>query len=105
MGLIIDTFHFFVGEHHVNELEKIGKEKLWLVHINDAIEKPYKELQDSHRLLPCQGFFNLEMFVNKLKEIGYNKWISLELFNEQIWEEDPFKVAKRSMESIKKLFC
>ena len=103
MGLVIDTFHYFVGEHSIEELETIELEKLWLIHINDAIEKPYKELQDSHRVLPCQGFFDLEMFINKLKDIGYNKWISLELFNEQIWDEDPYKVAKEAMESLKRL--
>jgi len=103
MGLIIDTFHYFIGEHSTEELESIELKKLWLIHINDAIEKPYKELQDSHRVLPCQGFFNLEMFVKKLKDIGYDKWLSLELFNEQIWGEDPYKVAKNSMESLLKL--
>jgi len=100
MGLIIDTFHYFVGEHSITELENIELEKLWLIHINDAIEKPLKELQDSHRVLPCQGFFNLEMFVRKLKEIGYNKWLSLELFNEKLWREDPYKVSKDAIESL-----
>ncbi len=103
MGLIIDTFHYFVGEHSIEELESIEPKKLWLIHINDAIEKPYKELQDSHRVLPSQDFFNLEMFIKKLKGIGYDKWLSLELFNEQIWSEDPYKVAKDSIESILKL--
>jgi len=103
MGLIIDTFHFFVGEHSVNELGTIPLDKLWLIHMNDAIEKPFNELQDTHRVLPCHGFFNLEMFVKKLKEIGYDKWLSLELFNEKIWEEDPYKVAEDSIESIRKL--
>ena len=69
IGLIIDTFHYFVGEHSINELNNIELDKLWLIHINDAIEKPFKKLQDSHRVLPCQGFFNLEMFVDKLKTL------------------------------------
>lgn len=103
MGLVIDTFHFFVGEHSINNLEKIPLEKLWLIHVNDAIEKPLKELQDSHRVLPCQGIFNLKMFVEKLKEMGYDKWLSLELFNERMWELDPFKVAEDSMTSLMKL--
>ncbi len=103
MGLVIDTFHYFIGEHSINELENIEINKLWLIHINDAIEKPFKELQDSDRVLPCQGFFNLERFINKLKEIGYDKWLSLELFNEKIWEEDPYKIAIDSMDSLKML--
>ncbi len=103
IGLVIDTFHYFVGEHSINELDKIEPEKLWLIHINDAIEKPFKELQDSNRVLPCKGFFNLEMFVSKLKAIGYNKWISLELFNQKLWEKDPYDVARDSINSLKKL--
>ena len=103
MGLIIDTFHFFISEHSIEELETIELEKLWLIHINDAIEKPFNELQDFHRVLPCQGFFNLEMFVDKLKDIGYDKWLSLELFNEQKWEEDPYKVAEDGITSLKRL--
>ncbi len=69
---------------------------------NDVIEKPFKELQDSNRVLPGQGFFNLEGFFSKLKSIGYDKWISLELFNEQLWQENPNEVAKNSMDSLKK---
>jgi len=103
IGLVIDTFHYFVGEHSINELDEIEPAKLWLIHINDAIEMPFKELKDSNRILPCQGFFNLEMFVNKLKTLGYDKWISLELFNQKLWEEDPYKVANDSMNSLKKL--
>ncbi|MFX1568468.1 MAG: sugar phosphate isomerase/epimerase family protein [Promethearchaeota archaeon] len=103
MGLVIDTFHYFIGGHSIEELESIELKKLWLIHINDAIEKPYEELQDSHRILPGLGFFNLEMFVKKLKDIGYDKWLSLELFNEHIWSEDPYKIAIDSMESIHNL--
>ncbi len=103
MGLVIDTFHYFVGENPLNDLEKIPLDQLWLIHINDAIEKPFNEIQDSHRVLPCQGIFNLEMFIKKLNEIGYSKWLSLELFNEQLWEENPYEVANDALNAIKKI--
>ncbi|MBD3254267.1 MAG: TIM barrel protein [Candidatus Lokiarchaeota archaeon] len=100
VGLVIDTFHFFIGENHLTSLEIIPIEKLWLVHINDAIEKPFQELKDSHRILPCQGFFNLEMFVKKLRKIGYDKWLSIELFNEEYWNEDPELIAQESIDAL-----
>jgi 2-keto-myo-inositol isomerase len=103
MGLVIDTFHFFLGEHSINDLETIPIEKLWLIHINDAIEKPLNELQDYDRVLPQQGFFNLELFVNKIKLIGYDNWLSLELFNEQLWKNDPYIVAQNSISSLARL--
>jgi len=41
------------------------------------------------------------MFVNKLKEIGYNKWLSLELFNEKLWKEEAqYKVSKDILGSL-----
>ncbi|MHA1274154.1 MAG: sugar phosphate isomerase/epimerase family protein [Promethearchaeota archaeon] len=104
MGLVIDTFHYFLGEHSIDDLNKIKLDKLWLVHINDSIEKPLDQLNDGDRVLPSDGFFNLERFIKKLKEKDYNKWLSLELFNEKIWKEDPFQVAKKSMDSLKKFF-
>jgi 2-keto-myo-inositol isomerase len=103
IGLVIDTFHFFIAEHSIMELDKIRPDKIWLIHINDAIEKPFKELEDSHRILPCRGFFNLEIFINKLRQIGYSSWISLELFNKELWKEDPEDLAVKSMDSLNKL--
>jgi 2-keto-myo-inositol isomerase len=38
MGLVIDTFHFFIAEHNINDLDLLDSEDLWLVHINDAIQ-------------------------------------------------------------------
>jgi hypothetical protein len=43
------------------------------------------------------------MFIKKLKSIGYDRWMSLELFNQKLWEEDPYKVANDSMNSLKTL--
>lgn len=103
MGLVIDTFHFFVGEHAIGELDSVELEKLWLIHINDSIKRPINELQDSHRVLPGQGFFSLDLFIQKLKQIGYDKWISLELFNEKLWQEEPYRIAKESMEALRKI--
>ncbi len=104
IGLIIDTFHYFVGNHSINDLDSIPLDKLWLIHINDAIKKPFNELEDSNRVIPSQGFFNLEEFIQKLKEIGYNGWVSLELFNEKLWGENPFTGAYNFMHSLKELF-
>lgn len=103
MGLIIDTFHYFVGEHKVEELKTINADKLWLVHINDSVEKPLEQLQDSDRVMPDEGFFKLKSFIKTLKNIGYDGWLSLELFNEKIWKEDPYKVAINAINSINKL--
>ncbi len=103
MGLVIDTFHYFVGEHTVNDIGHVDPREIWLIHVNDCLKKPIDVLKDSDRVLPGQGFFDLKGFVTKLKLIKYDGWLSLELFNEKLWEENPITVAKNSFESLKKL--
>ena len=102
MGLVIDTFHYFLGEHESKDVKKIDVNKIWLIHINDSIEKPLNQLQDEDRVLPDDGFFDLKNFVENLTEIGYDGWISIELFNKKMWEKDPFKVSINAMNSLKK---
>ncbi|MGV9171375.1 MAG: sugar phosphate isomerase/epimerase family protein [Promethearchaeia archaeon] len=103
MGLVIDTFHYFVAEHSIKDLEEIKVDDLWIVHINDAIEKSLNLLKDSDRILPGMGFFELHDFLKKLKDKGYKKWLSLELFNESFWKKDPFDAAEASYKSLQKI--
>ena len=68
MGLIIDTFHYFLGEHEVDELKIIHKDKLWLVHINDSMEKP---LEEFYKLV--KNFSDKSIVYKILKEIDVKK--------------------------------
>ncbi|MHA1338514.1 MAG: sugar phosphate isomerase/epimerase family protein [Promethearchaeota archaeon] len=101
-GLVIDTFHFFTGNHKPEDLRLIPKEKLWLIHMDDAVKKPLNELKDSDRVFPGEGFFELDNFIKILKEINYKGYLSLELFNEKYWERDPILIAQKSFESLQK---
>ncbi|MHA1762693.1 MAG: sugar phosphate isomerase/epimerase family protein, partial [Promethearchaeota archaeon] len=102
IGLVIDTFHFFLGGHSIEILNSIDLNKIWLIHINDVAKKSWTNLKDSDRVLPGQGNFNLKDFMNTLKIKGYDKWLSLELFNETLWKEDPHEVALNSIQAMKK---
>jgi 2-keto-myo-inositol isomerase len=101
-GLVIDTFHFFLGEHKPEELSKIDLERLWLVHFNDCVEKKLSELQDSDRVWPGEGFFDLTGFVSELKKMNYSGYVSMELFNPEYWTMNPELAAKQSIETLKK---
>jgi sugar phosphate isomerase/epimerase len=101
-GLVIDSFHFFLGEHTPKELEKIPKDRLWLAHFNDCIEKPLNILQDGDRVWPGEGFFDLTGFVNSLRAIKYLSFLSLEIFNPAYWKQDPNVAAKKAYSSLGK---
>jgi 2-keto-myo-inositol isomerase len=103
IGLVVDTFHFFLGEHEPKDLKSVDIDKIWLIHLNDSLDKPINELQDSDRVLPSEGFFPLKEFYTTLVSTGYSGWISLELFNEKMWKDNPYEVARKTMNSINTL--
>ena len=39
-----------------------------------------------------------------LKEKGYDKTMSLELFNEELWEQDPLEVISVGLKRMKELW-
>lgn len=56
---------------------------------------------DKDRVFPGEGllsFFELKRILN---EINFDKYVSVELFNERYWNEDPYKVAKMAKDSLK----
>ncbi len=103
-GLVVDTFHYFVGEHPAAAIGNVPKDRLWLVHFNDCIKKPLDKLTDADRVWPGSGFFDLNGFVAGLKKIGYDGYVSLELFNPAIWREDPASAMKTGFAAVKKYF-
>nr|MDO8084316.1 sugar phosphate isomerase/epimerase [Candidatus Sigynarchaeum springense] len=103
-GLVIDTFHYFVGEHAAADLATVPKDRLWLVHFNDCVKKPMDKLQDADRVWPGLGFFDLNGFVASMKKIGYDGYVSLELFNPAYWKEDPGTAMRTGFAAVKKYF-
>ena len=54
---------------------------------------PMGELKDSHRVFPGEGILPLEKCLRDLRDIGYERCVSLELYNPSYWERDPLSVA------------
>jgi 2-keto-myo-inositol isomerase len=100
-GLVIDTFHYFLGENKLELLSKIPKDRLWLIHIDDCIKKPPHLLQDDDRVWPGEGVFDLKNFISQVKSTGYSDYLSLELFNPSYWTQDPKIITKQAYESLK----
>jgi 2-keto-myo-inositol isomerase len=50
--------------------------------------------------MPGDGVIELKRFVGMLKQIGYSGFISLELFREDLWQQDPLDVAKRGLAAM-----
>ncbi len=51
--------------------------------------------------MPGDGVIDLKLFCDQLRAIGYDKCLSLELFNREYWEQDPEEVARIGLEKMR----
>ncbi len=103
IGVLLDTFHFYVGGSTINDLEKLPLEDIALVHINDSKDKPRNVLTDLDRIFPGDGIIPLEQILAVLKNKGYSGYLSVEIFNEEYWKNDPLKIAIEAREKTERI--
>lgn len=107
VGLVVDTFHFFTALNPPDSISRI--KKLFLVHINDLECDPFSSAElkfsDSDRIMPGNGQFPINEFLKRLiTDVNYGGYISVELFNEYYWNEEPQRVAETAYRSLLNLF-
>lgn len=76
MGLVLDCFH-----------------------IDDSEDYPIGTLTDANRVWPGEGVIPLKEILNTLKQIGFNKVATIELFNPQYWEWDVEKTIRTAKQT------
>jgi 2-keto-myo-inositol isomerase len=100
-GVLFDTFHFYAGYGKLEDLEKLEANRLLLVHVNDASGAvPREALTDKDRVFLGEGVFPLAAIFGKLRERGYAGYYSIELFNDDVWAQDPFAAARRAYNNM-----
>jgi len=73
LGILLDTGHgHVVGESAIEAVRAIG-DRLFHVHVDDN-----NGLRDEH-LIPGDGSFDFEGFIDALEEVGYDGFLSAEL--------------------------
>lgn len=94
--LLPDLFHMYVGGSPVNALRHCGPGTIGLMHVNDwpADLQPAR-CSDADRILPGTGAVEWSSIIDHLEAIGYDGVLSLELFNRELWQDDPAAVARR----------
>jgi 4-hydroxyphenylpyruvate dioxygenase len=76
---------------------------LAFVQLSDIIGVPRELAGDSDRIFPGEGDFRLEQIVQHIRHIGYDGWVSLELFNPTLWQLKPAQVAELGLASLGRL--
>jgi sugar phosphate isomerase/epimerase len=104
--IVIDWFHMVRGQGStLDDLRRIPADRISIVHLDDVpYDKPFAEMSDADRVFPGDGDIPIRDMNAVLREIGYQGPISLELFNRDLWDQDPFAVARTGFEKSQPYF-
>lgn len=99
--LVLDSCHWHASGSQ--PLDSYPVKRIALVHLNDAPDKPPRQIEDEDRVLPGEGVIALGTLIDELKARKYAGPWSLETFNPGYWKEDPQAVARRGFAAVTKL--
>ncbi len=100
--LVLDPFHIFRGGGSAESISRLRPEQIAVCHFNDAPASPPRAQQhDRDRVYPGEGHLDLRRMLDLLRGIGYRRWLSLELFREDLWAKPPLEVARVGLEKMR----
>jgi 2-keto-myo-inositol isomerase len=103
VGLVLDSFHMHISDSRFSDISQLERDQVFLVHVNDSEHGEKNKLTDANRLYPGKGDIDLAAFTSRLKSIGYDGFLSLELLRPEYWEQDPLLVASTGRESMRRI--
>ncbi len=105
-SIILDAFHNWNSISSLDDLRAVPLEKISHYHIDDAHpDIAATEQKDPDRVMIGEGQIDLAGEIAVLKEKGYDKTMSLELFNAELWKADPLEVITTGLERMKSLWA
>jgi sugar phosphate isomerase/epimerase len=103
LGICLDWFHFTVGPSKPLDLWLLTKENLAHVQLSDIADVPREMAADADRILPGEGTSPPEELVARLREIGYEGAVAVELHNPALWRVPPRQFGEIAMTALRKL--
>ena len=103
VGVCLDVFHYYTGPSKPEDLELLDSANLAHVQVCDVAGVARELAADGDRIFPGEGDFRLGPIVEQLRRIGYDGWVSLELFNPVLWQAKAHQVAALGMQALRRL--
>jgi sugar phosphate isomerase/epimerase len=103
-GVLVDTWHFFVGGSPWSQLRALGRGRIALVHVNDARLPADPDLvyeSRFRRLPPGEGAFPIGQFAEVLASLGYRGVISAEVLSAELRDRSAADAASTIMRALR----
>ncbi|MFM1801907.1 MAG: hypothetical protein RJA81_1259 [Planctomycetota bacterium] len=103
--IVADSFHLIRGGGSLEDLQKLtSPAELGIFHINDLpSDPPFANQTDHDRVMLGEGVIDLKKVVRLLVDSGYEGCVSLELFNQDLWQSDPESVLRTGYQRLSEL--
>jgi 4-hydroxyphenylpyruvate dioxygenase len=102
VGVCLDVFHYYTGPSKLEDLDRLSVDRFAHVQIADIAGVPRELATDADRILPGDGDFQLMSILDRLRALGYEGYVSLELMNPTLWRANPKQVAEIAITSLRK---
>jgi sugar phosphate isomerase/epimerase len=103
VGVCLDLFHYYTGSSKFDDLDLVTTDNLAHVQVCDLAGVPRELATDADRILPGEGDFRLGAIIARLREVGYDGWVSLELMNPTLWQAKVSQVAELGWGAVERL--
>jgi 4-hydroxyphenylpyruvate dioxygenase len=103
LGVNFDVFHYYTGPSKFEDLDLLTLPALAHVQLCDLAGVPRELATDSDRVLPGDGDFRLQPILERLRALGYEGWVSLEVLNPTLWKARPLQVVEVGITALRKL--
>jgi 4-hydroxyphenylpyruvate dioxygenase len=101
LGLCFDLFHYYCGPSKAEDLRLLNRENLFHVQLCDLAGVPRELAGDGDRVLPGDGDIALGPILDRLREIGYQEYVSIEVMNPILWQVPPRQFAEIAITSLR----
>ena len=102
LGVCLDWFHWSVGPSKPLDLWLLTKDNVAHVQLSDMADVPREMAADADRILPGEGASPPDDLVARLREIGYEGAVAVELHNPALWRVPPRQFGEIAMTSLRK---
>jgi 2-keto-myo-inositol isomerase len=100
--LLPDVYHTYKGGSDFNAYKVISGRTIQVFHMNDyPADPPRQTIADRDRVMPGDGIAPITQILRDIYDNGCRAMLSLELFNQRYWKQDPLEVAKLGLSKMK----
>ncbi|MBB3114490.1 sugar phosphate isomerase/epimerase [Paenibacillus phyllosphaerae] len=104
--LLLDPFHMYTGGSAIPEIERLNGDRIGIFHVNDYPSEPdVTVIADNHRVFPGKGIAPSREIASTLHRIGYEGYLSLELFLEHYEGLSALEVARKGLAAMKETYA